>query len=221
MVAFMDSRWEDDRSLFAMMEIDLSKGGQLVYIFPDTTMTIADFCRNVVISIKTKGYSTWRGGEANLLVTRGAVARLTNTSNVGFAYHVEGVVDHLASHGVQAKVGRKYSTEELRGTKWNLRAPEVPALPMMPTSATTRNNVDGSISMKFGDYVAQPSSSGVKFNEHDEEIPSDDEESVRNEQINVLIMDDANYDHEVEEDNWDTLGQPSGKFDFYVKYSKP
>ncbi|KAG6524084.1 hypothetical protein ZIOFF_013974 [Zingiber officinale] len=55
--------------------------------------------RNIQVSILTRGYENWRNGEANLLVTRGLVGRLSNTPNVGFAYEVQNVVDYLASHG--------------------------------------------------------------------------------------------------------------------------
>ncbi|KAG6506468.1 hypothetical protein ZIOFF_031791 [Zingiber officinale] len=38
------------------------------------------------VSILTRGYEQWRNGEANLLITRGLVGRLSNTPNVSFAY---------------------------------------------------------------------------------------------------------------------------------------
>ncbi|KAG6524308.1 hypothetical protein ZIOFF_014214 [Zingiber officinale] len=58
------------------------------------------------VSILTRGYEQWSHGEANLLITRGLVERLSNTPNVGFAYEVQGVVDYLTSHDVRALPGR-------------------------------------------------------------------------------------------------------------------
>ncbi|CAL5326658.1 unnamed protein product [Camellia sinensis] len=70
-------------------------------------MTIADFFNHVQIVIQTRGYDEWQNGEANLLVTRGLVGRLSNTPNVGFAYEVQGVTDFLTSKGVKAIAGEK------------------------------------------------------------------------------------------------------------------
>ncbi|KAG6478398.1 hypothetical protein ZIOFF_061840 [Zingiber officinale] len=88
------------------MEIDLAEGSQLVYVIPDIMLTVGDFFRNIQVSILTRGYEQWSHGEANLLITRGLVGRLSNTPNVGFAYEVQGVVDYLTSHDVQALPGR-------------------------------------------------------------------------------------------------------------------
>ncbi|CAL5401530.1 unnamed protein product [Camellia sinensis] len=63
----------------------------------------------------TRGYENWQGGEANLLITRGMVGRLSNTPNVGFAYEIQGVTEYLTSRGVRAIPGERVSTEELRG----------------------------------------------------------------------------------------------------------
>ena len=73
LLVFRDNRWADDKSIIATMEVDLTRGSQLVYIIPDIMMTIRDFFRNIQISILTRGYYTWRNGEANLLITRGIV----------------------------------------------------------------------------------------------------------------------------------------------------
>ncbi|CAD5192310.1 unnamed protein product [Musa acuminata subsp. malaccensis] len=82
LLVFRDNRWMDDQSIIATMEVDLTRGSQLVYVIPDIMMTIGDFYRNIQLSILTRGYDTWRNGEANLLITRGMVGRLSNTSNI-------------------------------------------------------------------------------------------------------------------------------------------
>ncbi|KAG6505402.1 hypothetical protein ZIOFF_037758 [Zingiber officinale] len=101
LVVFRDNRWQGDQAIFATMEIDLTNGSQLVYVIPDTMLTISDFYRNIQISILTRGYEGWQNSEANLLITRGLVGRLSNTPNVGFAYEVQNVVDYLTSHGFE------------------------------------------------------------------------------------------------------------------------
>ncbi|KAG6506564.1 hypothetical protein ZIOFF_031888 [Zingiber officinale] len=74
----------------------------------EVMMTIGDFYRNIQISILVRGYEIWQNSEANLLITRGMVSRFSNTLNVGFAYEVQGVVDYLTSHGVNALLGRSH-----------------------------------------------------------------------------------------------------------------
>ncbi|KAG6524611.1 hypothetical protein ZIOFF_014545 [Zingiber officinale] len=77
--------------------------------------------RNIQLSILTRGYEQWQNGEANLLITRGMVGRLSNTPNVGFAYEIQGIVDYLTSHGVRALPGRHYSTTPLLRLDWVIR----------------------------------------------------------------------------------------------------
>ncbi|KAG6472269.1 hypothetical protein ZIOFF_069729 [Zingiber officinale] len=67
------------------------------------------------VSFLTRGYAQWRNGEANLLITRSMVGRLSNTPNIGLAYDVQGIVDFLTSHGVRALSGRRYSIAALQG----------------------------------------------------------------------------------------------------------
>ncbi|KAG6537015.1 hypothetical protein ZIOFF_002093 [Zingiber officinale] len=68
------------------MEVDLARESQLIYVIPDIMMTIGDFFRNIQLTIVTRGYETWQNGEANFLITRGLIGRLSNTPNVAFAY---------------------------------------------------------------------------------------------------------------------------------------
>ncbi|KAG6533348.1 hypothetical protein ZIOFF_007215 [Zingiber officinale] len=175
LVVFRDNRWQGDQAIFATMEIDMTHGSQLVYVIPDTMLTISDFYRNIQVSILARGYENWRNGEANLLITRGLVGRLSNTPNVGFAYEIQNVVDYLASHGVRALPGRSYNTRDVLGHNWIIRQSTV-NIPMQPTEVNTRNMLDGSVSLQFDQYQAATSSSLPKFNSKDEEIQSDEEE---------------------------------------------
>ncbi|KAG6490092.1 hypothetical protein ZIOFF_051374 [Zingiber officinale] len=68
---------------------------------------------NPEISILARGYEGWKNGEANILITRGLVRRLSNTPNVGFAYEVQNVVDYLASHGaVRTPTPPRYNSRD-------------------------------------------------------------------------------------------------------------
>ncbi|KAG6532210.1 hypothetical protein ZIOFF_006049 [Zingiber officinale] len=186
LIVFRDNRWQGDQAIFATMEIDLTHGSQLVYVIPDTMLTISDFYRNIQLSILARGYENWQHEEANILIIRGLVGRLSNTPNAGFAYEVENVVDYLASHGVRACPGRRYNTRELLGQNWIIRQSTI-NIPMQPTEINTRNLLDGSVSLHFENYHTATSSAPPRYNSRDEEIQSDEEE-LRSHTINVLVQ---------------------------------
>ena len=195
LVVFRDNRWQGDQSIFDTVEIDLTKGSQLVYVIPDTMQTIGDFYRNFQISILTRGYQNWQNGEANLLITRGLVGRLSNTSNVGFAYQISNVSEYLVSRGIRALSGRRYSAQENQGRNWVVRPSRV-EIPMMPTELQTSNLLDGRISISFQNYVPAPN--------HASDIPDDDEDEVRSETILILTKEESDIEEtdNDEEDDW-------------------
>ncbi|CAD5196218.1 unnamed protein product [Musa acuminata subsp. malaccensis] len=196
LLVFRDNRWMDDRSIIATMEVDLTRGSQLVYVIPDIMMTIGDFYRNIQLSILTRGYDTWRNGEANLLVTRGMVGRLSNTPNVAFAYEVSGVVDYLTSHGVRALPRRRYSITDIQGRDWVIRPTQV-SIPMQPSEARSQNLLDGRISVSFDNYKAASTSSRINDNTADDETFSDEEE-IWSHTITVIIQTSGSKDNEAE-----------------------
>ncbi|KAG6493113.1 hypothetical protein ZIOFF_048090 [Zingiber officinale] len=185
LIIFRDNRWQDDRSVIAAMEVDLTRGSQLIYVIPDIMMTIGDFFRNIQLSILTRGYESWRNGEANLLITRGLIGRLSNTPNIAFAYEVNGVVDYLTSHGIVALPRRRYSTAQLQGLNWVIRPSQLSSL-MQSTEVNSSNLLDGRISLSFHNYTAAPILRPPLYNNHDEEVPSD-EERLLTHTIAVLI----------------------------------
>ncbi|KAF5933479.1 hypothetical protein HYC85_029650 [Camellia sinensis] len=181
-----DTRWTGDQATFASMEVDLTRGIQMVYIVPNTMMTIGDFYNHVQVVIQTRGYENWQGGEANLLITRGLVGRLSNTPNVGFAYEIQGVTEFLTSRGVKAIPGEQVSTEILRGRNWIIRPPVRRIHPQQPTTAVSRNLPGGNFSLRFGDYVAAQQADPVHYDQNDNEVmdSEDDNNSIRNEAQN-------------------------------------
>ncbi|KAG6499418.1 hypothetical protein ZIOFF_039204 [Zingiber officinale] len=185
LIIFRDNRWQGDQAIFTTMEVDLTQGSQLVYVIPDTMLTISDFYRNIQISILARGYEGWKNSEANILVTRGMVGRLSNTPNVGFAYEIQNVVDYLITHGVRALPGRRYNTRELLGQNWIINQSSI-NIPMQPMEVSTRNLLDGHISIQFDNYQAAIAASQPYYNQQDEEIPSDEEE-VHHQIIAVLL----------------------------------
>ncbi|KAG6501856.1 hypothetical protein ZIOFF_041740 [Zingiber officinale] len=151
------------------MEVDLTHGSQMIYVIPEIMMTIGDFYRNIQISILTRGYEAWQNNEANLLITRGLVGRLSNTPNIGFAYEIQGVVDYLTSHGVKALPGRSFSTSRLQGLNWTINPTQI-AIPMQPAEVNSQTMMDGRISLSFNNYAAAQPAQEPKYNNNDEEI---------------------------------------------------
>nr|QUQ60708.1 polyprotein [Cacao mild mosaic virus] len=198
-VVFRDNRLLGDQAILAQMEVSLADGGhQMIYVVPDIMMTVGDFYRNIQISIQTRGYGNWRNAEANLLVTRGLVGRLSNTSNVGFEYSISNVTDYLTSHGVRAIPGKRVSESEHLGRSWILREPEVSII-QQPTIADTRNLPNGSVSVRFGGYGAAPETSRTRFDENDNEIMDDDESQIA-EEVHVMIIDE-------DDEEWEELNR--------------
>nr|QVG60622.1 ORFIII polyprotein [Banana streak MY virus]QVG60625.1 ORFIII polyprotein [Banana streak MY virus] len=190
LLVFRDTRWTaDDRSIISAMEVDLAEGNQLVYVIPNIMMTIGDFYRHIQISIRTRGYDSWEGGEANLLITRSITARLSNTSNVGFAYQINRVAEYLRTRGVKAIDATKHDARRFQHGEWNLR-PSTAIVPVQPTSVSSAVNYDRSISLRFGDYQAASSSKPPVYNQHDDEIDSDEESFSIN---MVLFGDNTDY----------------------------
>ncbi|GJS65851.1 hypothetical protein Tco_0680415 [Tanacetum coccineum] len=78
LVVLRDTRWEDSQQIMGTMEVDLSAGTQLVYMFPDMVLSIDYFHNHVEVAVQTHGYNTWQGGESNLLVIMAMIGRLSN-----------------------------------------------------------------------------------------------------------------------------------------------
>ncbi|XP_042471385.1 uncharacterized protein LOC122053410 isoform X1 [Zingiber officinale] len=175
LVVLRDTRWRDDRSIIATMEMDLTRGTQMVYVIPDIMMNIEDFANHLELSLQTQGYIDWQGGASNLLITRMMIGRLTITSFTNFAYNVKNVTDYLASRGVHALPGTRFTTEQLQQQRWILR-PSVRRNPLTPTQVSTRTLMDGSITLQFVGYTPVPERLNNQVNQDDEEICSPDRE---------------------------------------------
>ncbi|KAG6521149.1 hypothetical protein ZIOFF_018215 [Zingiber officinale] len=160
---------EGDQAILATMEVDLTSGSQMIYVIPQIMMTIGDFYRNIQISILTRGYEAWQNSEANLLITRGLVGRLSNTHNVGFAYEIHGLVDYLTSPRVNALPGRSFSTRSLQGLNWVINPTQI-SIPLQPSEVNSQTMMDGRISLSFSNYATAHPSEQPIYNNKDEEI---------------------------------------------------
>ncbi|KAG6522372.1 hypothetical protein ZIOFF_019512 [Zingiber officinale] len=135
-------------------------------------------------SILARSYENWQHGEANLLITRGLVGRLSNTPNVGFAYEVENVVDYQSRSSSPSRTKIQHQGCVL-GQNWIIRQSVINIL-MQPTEVNTRNLLDGSVSLHFESYQAASASTPPRYNSRDEEVQSDEDE-LRTHVVAVLI----------------------------------
>ncbi|KAG6520094.1 hypothetical protein ZIOFF_017125 [Zingiber officinale] len=204
LVVFRDNRWQGDQAILATMEVDLTRGSQMIYVIPEVIMTIGDFYRNIQISILTRGYEAWQNSEANLLITRGSHG-LFNLS--------------WCKCSPWTKIVNKKFTRVKLGNKPNSN---------FNTNATRGGNsqtmMNGRISLSFNNYTAALTPKQSKYNDKDEEILA----VLIETKPGVYVYYDGEADDYYEEQKskyktgrWDTLGQPSGKFDYYVNYDIP
>ncbi|KAG6532384.1 hypothetical protein ZIOFF_006224 [Zingiber officinale] len=213
LVVLRDTRWSDDRSITGTMEIDLSEDTQLVYIAPNLLISIEDFFHHIELTIQTHGYENWNSAESNLLITRGLIGRLTNTSHAGFRYNIQNVADYLASTGINAVPATPRTTAELQGMRWILQPPLAPQI-RNPQAVRTTTLMDGSISLAFSGYQSTGNPKASRFNEKDIE-------DIHDEEFAGVLINEFPKGKKYKTGRWDTLGQPSGKFDYYVNYDIP
>ncbi|KAG6520018.1 hypothetical protein ZIOFF_017047 [Zingiber officinale] len=203
------------------MEVDLSGGTQLVYIAPNMLISVEDFFHHIELAIQTHDYEDWNTVESNLLITRGLIGRLTNTSYAGFRYNVQNVADYLASTGIHAVSASPRTITELQGMRWILQPPIMSQI-RNPQEVRTTTLLDGSISLSFQGYQAAKNPQTRRVSNFDiEEIGNEGEEKfagvVTNEYAFPSFYDEYRYPDT--NDRWDTLGEPNGKYNYYVNYA--
>lgn len=234
------------------MEVDLSAGTQLVYMFPDMVLSIYDFHNHIEVVIQTHGYETWQGGESNLLITIAMTGRLSNTSYMGFQYSVENVADHLTTNGITAIPGERRSIEELEGMSWNLKPSEQTSV-RIPSRVAVHERLNRSLSLQFERYRQAPQPARYSVDQHDRETLSNDhldedeqhfvgvcfqDHQIKHIPCDICFCEECLNEARILEDEplnqarrsnkprqskhrWSTLGEPSGKWDYYVKYDVP
>ncbi|XP_042398918.1 uncharacterized protein LOC121989120 [Zingiber officinale] len=213
LIVLRDTRWTDDRSIIGTMEVDLSEGTQLVYIAPNLLISVEDFYHHIEIAIQTHGYEQWNSAESNLLITRGLIGRLTNTSHAGFRYNIQNVADYLASTGINAVPATPRTTAELQGMRWILQPPNTPQI-RNPQSVRTTTLLDGSISLAFSGYRSIGNPRPSNYNK-------DDVEDIHEEEFAGVFFHEYELGTPDTNDRWDTLGEPTGRYNFYVNYAAP
>ncbi|GJS10491.1 hypothetical protein Tco_0367287 [Tanacetum coccineum] len=194
LVVLKDTKWEDSWQIIRTMEVDLSIGTQLVYMFPDMVLSIDDFQNHVEVAIQTHGYDTWQGGESNLLVIMDTIGRLSNTSYMGFQYSVDNIVDHLTTTGITVIPGERRSVEELEGMSWNLKPSEQTTV-RVPSRIAMNESINRSLSLQFERYHRSPQPARYSVDQHDREILGNDHLDEDEEHFIGIYLQDPQTQH--------------------------
>ncbi|KAI3776495.1 hypothetical protein L1987_46280 [Smallanthus sonchifolius] len=192
----------DDRQIIGTMEVDLLAGTQLIYMVPDMVLGIDDFYSHVQVAIQTHGYT-------------------------GFQYNVKNVVDHLASNGITVIPGERRSIEDLEGMSWNLR-PTLITPTRVPTRVEINQRLDRTTSLRFRSYGNRPQPPRFLVDSADRELHEDEEhfvgitQNIEEEPLNKKKRGCKPKKNKRKGwENWATLGEYFGKWDYYVNYSAP
>ncbi|KAG6536418.1 hypothetical protein ZIOFF_001474 [Zingiber officinale] len=131
----------------------------------------------------------------------------------GFRYNIQNVADYLASTGINAVPATPRTTAKLQGLRWILQPPLTPQI-RNPQAVQTTTLMDGSISLAFSGYQSTGNPKASRFNEKDIE-------DIHDEEFAGVLINELPKGKKYKTGIWDTLGQPSGKFDYYVNYDIP
>ncbi|KAG6527524.1 hypothetical protein ZIOFF_009635 [Zingiber officinale] len=126
------------------------------------------------------------------------------------------------SRGIHAVSATPRTIAELQGMKWILQPPSSSQI-RNPQEARTTTLMDGSIALSFQGYQATKNPTPRRMSNFDTEgIQNEGEEEF----AGVFIEADPTNRWEAlgqldTNPIWDTLGEPSGRYDFYVNYAAP
>ncbi|GJY94187.1 Orf y [Tanacetum coccineum] len=231
-VVLRDTRWEDSRQIIASMEVDLLAGTQLFYTFPDMILSVNDFHNHVEVAIQTHEYDTWQGGKSNLLITMALTGRLSNTRYMGFQYSVENVVDHLTTTGITTIPSEIRSIKELEGMSWHLKLPEqtsvcVPSRLRYSVDQHDReilgnDNLDEDEEYFIGIGLQTPQEEHISYDICSCKSCLNEARILEEEPLNkVRRSNKPKRSRQKSWERWSTLGEPFGKWDYYVRYDAP
>nr|GEX97499.1 reverse transcriptase domain-containing protein [Tanacetum cinerariifolium] len=156
--------------------------------------------------------------------------RLSNTSYMGFQYSVENVVDHLTTNGITAIPSERRSIEDLEGMNWNLKPPEYRQTPQPPRYSVDQHdrevigndNLDEDEEHFVGISLQTPQIEHTPYDICFCEDCLNKARILKDEPLNkVRRSNKPRRSKRRSGEKWSTLGEPSGKWDYYVRYDAP
>ncbi|KAG6492225.1 hypothetical protein ZIOFF_047176 [Zingiber officinale] len=143
-----------------------------------------------------------------------------------FFHHIELAIqthDYLASTGIHAVSASQRTITELQGMRWTLQPPTVSQI-RNPQVVRTTTLLDGSISLSFQGYQSAKNSQPRRLSNLDiEEIRNEGEKEFAGVFTSeyALPLFHEEYGYPDTNNRWDTLGEPSDRYNYYVNYAAP
>ncbi|GJY60654.1 hypothetical protein Tco_0461311 [Tanacetum coccineum] len=221
LVVLRDTRWEDSRQIIATMEVDLSAGTQLVYTFPDMILSVNDFHNHVEVAIQTHGVEN----VVDHLTTTGITAIPGERRSIE---ELEGMSWHLKPpEQTSVRVPSRVAVNERLNRSVSLRferyrqTPQPPRYSVDQHDRERNDNLDEDEEHFIGICLQNPQEH-ISYDVCFCESCLNEARILEEEPLNkVRRSNKPKRSRQRSSEKWSTLGEPSGKWDYYVRYDAP
>nr|GFB49767.1 putative reverse transcriptase domain, viral movement protein [Tanacetum cinerariifolium] len=244
LVVLRDTRWEDSRQTIATMEVDLSAGTQLVYTFPDMILSVNDFHNHVEVAIQTYGYDTWQGGRLSNTSYMGYQYSVENVMDHLTTNGITAISDERRSieelegmswnlkppEQTSVRVPSRVAVNERLNRLVSLRFKRYRQAPQPPRYSVDQHdqevigndNLDEDEEHFVGICSQTPQVEHTPYDVCFCEDCLNEARILEDEPLNkVKRSNKPRRSRRRSEEKWSTLGEPSGKRDYYVRYDAP
>ncbi|GJZ96794.1 hypothetical protein Tco_0669128 [Tanacetum coccineum] len=223
-IVLRDTRWEDSRKIIATMEVDLSAGTQLVYTFPDMILSVNDFHNHVEVAIQTHGVEN----VVDHLTTTGITAIPGERRSIE---ELEGMSWHLKPpEQTSVRVPSRVAVNERLNRSVSLRFERYRQTPQPPRYSVDQHdrevirndNLDEDEKHFIGICLQTHQEEHISYDVCFCECCLNEARILEEEPLNkVKRSNKPKQSRQRSWERWSTLGEPSGKWDYYVKYDAP
>ncbi|GJV73450.1 hypothetical protein Tco_1493445 [Tanacetum coccineum] len=222
LVVLRDTRWEDSRQIIATMEVDLSAGTQLVYTFPDMILSVNDFHNHVEVAIQTHGMENVMDHLTTTGITGIPSERRSIEELEGMSWHLnpfEQTLVRVPSRvAVKERLNRSVS---LRFERYR-QTPQPPRYSVDQHDRERNDNLDEDEEHFIGICLQTPQEEHISYDVCFCENCLNEARILEEEPLNkVRRSNKPKRSRQSSWERWSTLGEPSGKWDYYVKYDAP
>ncbi|GJX30291.1 hypothetical protein Tco_0238370 [Tanacetum coccineum] len=221
LVVLRDTRWEDSRQIIATMEVDLSAGTQLVYTFPDMILS----------RLSNTSYMGFQYSVENVvdhLTTTGITAIPGERRSIE---ELEGMSWHLKPpEQTSVRVPSRVAVNERLNRSVSLRFERYRQTPQPPRYSVDQHdrevigndNLDEDEEHFIGICSQAPQEEHISYDVCFCESCLNEARILEEEPLNkVRRSNKPKRSKQKSSEKWSTLGEPSGKWDYYVRYDAP
>ena len=122
LISILDNGWQTNvkKALITAIEVYMSDNKGIFYCSPDFFVSI-NHLELLEIGIQTRGYEDLVK-QSNLLVNRGFVGKLTDSSTIKYKLTIDGIISGISSKGVKMIKPMTIDSEQFNGLEWNICA---------------------------------------------------------------------------------------------------